>query len=204
MSSTPNRPYPPVLIRAGEAERLDLIGHVLLADSSATAGALDQPPRRARPRRRWRCAAPARPFLRAVLHPRRRARPAGQRRHRHCAHRRSAGRPSRRGARVHRPSRLDRRGADHRHSRHRTIRLLPPRRPAPAGQRAARAAARAARPLRHPLSRQSRPGNAPARPPDRAGKREAHRRGGRCRARATPTPAPQPGSSPPTVFDKST
>jgi quercetin dioxygenase-like cupin family protein len=40
MSSTPNRPYPPVLIRADEAERLDLIGHVLLADSSATAGAL--------------------------------------------------------------------------------------------------------------------------------------------------------------------
>ena len=51
MSSTPDRPYPPVLIRAGQAERLDLIGHVLLADSSATAGGADQPPRRARPRR---------------------------------------------------------------------------------------------------------------------------------------------------------
>ena len=40
MSSTLTRPFPPVLVRAGEAERLDLIGHVLLADSSATAGAL--------------------------------------------------------------------------------------------------------------------------------------------------------------------
>ena len=40
MSSTPNNPYPPVLVRADEAEHLDLIGHVLLADSSATAGAL--------------------------------------------------------------------------------------------------------------------------------------------------------------------
>ena len=40
MSSTVTRPFPPVLVRAGEAERLDLIGHVLLADSSATAGAL--------------------------------------------------------------------------------------------------------------------------------------------------------------------
>ena len=75
---------------------------------------------------------------------------------RHRAHRRSAGRPARLGARVRRASRLDRRGADHRHSRHRTIRLLPPRRPAPGGQRAARGAARAAGPLRHPLPRQSR------------------------------------------------
>ena len=33
-------PYPPVLVRAGEAEHLDSIGHVLLADSSTTAGAL--------------------------------------------------------------------------------------------------------------------------------------------------------------------
>ncbi len=32
--------HPPVLIRAEEAERLDSIGHVLLADSSATGGAL--------------------------------------------------------------------------------------------------------------------------------------------------------------------
>jgi len=40
MSSTPASPYPPVLVRAGQAEHLDLIGHVLLADSSATAGAL--------------------------------------------------------------------------------------------------------------------------------------------------------------------
>ncbi len=40
MSPTPAGPYPPVLVRAGEAEHLDLIGHVLLADSSATAGAL--------------------------------------------------------------------------------------------------------------------------------------------------------------------
>ena len=40
MSSTLTRPFPPVLVRAGEAERLDSIGHVLLADSSATAGAL--------------------------------------------------------------------------------------------------------------------------------------------------------------------
>ena len=40
MSSTPTNPYPPVLVRADEAEHLDLIGHVLLADSSATAGAL--------------------------------------------------------------------------------------------------------------------------------------------------------------------
>lgn len=32
--------YPPVLIRADEAERLDSIGHVLLADSSATEGTL--------------------------------------------------------------------------------------------------------------------------------------------------------------------
>jgi mannose-6-phosphate isomerase-like protein (cupin superfamily) len=40
MSSIPNGPYPPVLVRADEAEHLDLIGHVLLADSSATGGAL--------------------------------------------------------------------------------------------------------------------------------------------------------------------
>jgi quercetin dioxygenase-like cupin family protein len=40
MSSTLTRPFPPVLVRADEAEHLDSIGHVLLADSSATAGAL--------------------------------------------------------------------------------------------------------------------------------------------------------------------
>ena len=40
MSPTRTGPYPPVLVRAGEAEHLDLIGHVLLADSSTTAGAL--------------------------------------------------------------------------------------------------------------------------------------------------------------------
>jgi mannose-6-phosphate isomerase-like protein (cupin superfamily) len=40
MSPTSAIPYLPVLVRADEAERLDLIGHVLLADSSATAGAL--------------------------------------------------------------------------------------------------------------------------------------------------------------------
>src|SRR6185437_6922286 len=40
MSSTLTGPYPPVLVRADEAEHLDLIGHVLLVDSSATAGAL--------------------------------------------------------------------------------------------------------------------------------------------------------------------
>ncbi|HEY7262775.1 MAG TPA: cupin domain-containing protein [Trebonia sp.] len=40
MSSNPNGQYQPVLVRADEAEHLDLIGHVLLADSSATAGAL--------------------------------------------------------------------------------------------------------------------------------------------------------------------
>ena len=40
MTSTLIRPFPPVLVRAGEAERLDSIGHVLLADSSDTAGAL--------------------------------------------------------------------------------------------------------------------------------------------------------------------
>lgn len=40
MSAVPNGPYPSVLVRADEAEHLDLIGHVLLADSSATAGAL--------------------------------------------------------------------------------------------------------------------------------------------------------------------
>jgi quercetin dioxygenase-like cupin family protein len=37
--SIPHR-YAPVLIRADEAEHLDSIGHVLLADSSATDGAL--------------------------------------------------------------------------------------------------------------------------------------------------------------------
>jgi mannose-6-phosphate isomerase-like protein (cupin superfamily) len=40
MSSPATIPYPPVLVRAGEAEHLDSIGHVLLADSSATGGAL--------------------------------------------------------------------------------------------------------------------------------------------------------------------
>jgi mannose-6-phosphate isomerase-like protein (cupin superfamily) len=40
MSSILTRPFPPVLVRADEAEHLDSIGHVLLADSSATAGAL--------------------------------------------------------------------------------------------------------------------------------------------------------------------
>lgn len=40
MSSTLIGPYPPVLVRGNDAEHLDLIGHVLLADSSATAGAL--------------------------------------------------------------------------------------------------------------------------------------------------------------------
>lgn len=40
MSPTLTGPYPPVLVRAGEAEHLDLIGHVLLAYGSATAGAL--------------------------------------------------------------------------------------------------------------------------------------------------------------------
>jgi len=40
VSSTPKGRYQPVLVRADEAEHLDLIGHVLLADSSATAGAL--------------------------------------------------------------------------------------------------------------------------------------------------------------------
>ncbi len=40
MSPTAASPYPPVPVRADEAEHLDLIGHVLLADSSATAGAL--------------------------------------------------------------------------------------------------------------------------------------------------------------------
>ncbi len=40
MSPSSARLYPPLLVHADEAERLDLIGHVLLADSSATAGAL--------------------------------------------------------------------------------------------------------------------------------------------------------------------
>lgn len=40
MTSSSTCLYPPVLIRADEAERLDSIGHVLLADSSATGGAL--------------------------------------------------------------------------------------------------------------------------------------------------------------------
>jgi quercetin dioxygenase-like cupin family protein len=41
-STTTAQPGPgqPVLVRAGEAERLDSIGHVLLADSSTTHGAL--------------------------------------------------------------------------------------------------------------------------------------------------------------------
>ena len=41
-SKTTLHPYPhrPVLVRADEAERLDSIGHVLLADSSTTHGAL--------------------------------------------------------------------------------------------------------------------------------------------------------------------
>ena len=33
-------PYPPVLVRADEAEHLERIGHVLLADSCDTDGAL--------------------------------------------------------------------------------------------------------------------------------------------------------------------
>jgi mannose-6-phosphate isomerase-like protein (cupin superfamily) len=40
MPSPTTIPYPPVLVRAREAERLDSIGHLLLADSSATGGAL--------------------------------------------------------------------------------------------------------------------------------------------------------------------
>src|SRR5580700_1003963 len=40
MSALITSPYPPVLVRADEAEHLDSIGHVLLADSSATGGAL--------------------------------------------------------------------------------------------------------------------------------------------------------------------
>ena len=41
MSSTHAvHPFPPVLVRGDEAEHLELIGHVLLADSSATGGAL--------------------------------------------------------------------------------------------------------------------------------------------------------------------
>jgi len=41
MSSTPKAPpYQPVLVRAEAAEHLDPIGHVLLADSSLTGGAL--------------------------------------------------------------------------------------------------------------------------------------------------------------------
>src|SRR5580698_1288010 len=40
MSTTSVGSFPPVLVRADEAEHLDLIGHVLLADSSATGGAL--------------------------------------------------------------------------------------------------------------------------------------------------------------------
>ena len=41
-SKTTSHPdlHRPVLVRAGEAERLDSIGHVLLADSSTTQGAL--------------------------------------------------------------------------------------------------------------------------------------------------------------------
>ncbi len=41
MSSTHAlHPFPPVLVRGDEAEHLEFIGHVLLADSSATGGAL--------------------------------------------------------------------------------------------------------------------------------------------------------------------
>ncbi|HEY2271132.1 MAG TPA: cupin domain-containing protein [Jatrophihabitantaceae bacterium] len=40
MSALTTTPHAPVLIRADEAEHLDAIGHVLLADSSATGGAL--------------------------------------------------------------------------------------------------------------------------------------------------------------------
>jgi hypothetical protein len=40
MSATLTAPYPPVLVRVGQAEHLDSIGHVLLADSSTTGGAL--------------------------------------------------------------------------------------------------------------------------------------------------------------------
>ena len=39
-ASTSVRPWPPVLVRAGEAEQLPAIGHVLLADAPATGGAL--------------------------------------------------------------------------------------------------------------------------------------------------------------------
>jgi mannose-6-phosphate isomerase-like protein (cupin superfamily) len=39
-ASTPVRAWPPVLVRAGEAEQLPAIGHVLLADAPATGGAL--------------------------------------------------------------------------------------------------------------------------------------------------------------------
>ena len=45
MSSTHAvHPFPPVLVRGDEAEHLELIGHVLLADSSATGGALSSHP----------------------------------------------------------------------------------------------------------------------------------------------------------------
>jgi mannose-6-phosphate isomerase-like protein (cupin superfamily) len=44
VNTSKTAPYPdprrPVLVRADEAERLDSIGHVLLADSSTTQGAL--------------------------------------------------------------------------------------------------------------------------------------------------------------------
>jgi mannose-6-phosphate isomerase-like protein (cupin superfamily) len=40
MASSITDLYQPVLVRAAEAERLESIGHVLLADSSATHGAL--------------------------------------------------------------------------------------------------------------------------------------------------------------------
>lgn len=39
-AATPARTWPPVLVRAGEAEQLPAIGHVLLADAPATGGAL--------------------------------------------------------------------------------------------------------------------------------------------------------------------
>ena len=156
MSATLTGPYPPVLVRAGEAERLDLIGHVLLADSSATGGALTS-----------HRVALARGADGAVPH-----------RHDHASElfyildgafdllvdedvvtrngRRPAGRPARNRTRVRRAPRRHRRSAGHRHSRHRTLRLLPSRRPPPRGHRTAGSLGRATGPLRHPLPRQRR------------------------------------------------
>ena len=115
MSSTHAlHPFPPVLVRGDEAEHLEFIGHVLLADSSATGGALSSHRVALKPRCRWRGAASARQLLRAVLHPRRCVRPARPGRHRHCAYRRSASCPARFRARVRCAPRLDRRGADNR------------------------------------------------------------------------------------------